>query len=62
MAMEGLNGAEISDRALDAQRVFELANSAYFLYGSQNSGQKGQIAQNGSFELLGRRRKCNVHI
>jgi hypothetical protein len=62
MAMEGLNSAEISDRALDAQRIFELTNSTYFFVCFAESGRKGQIAQNGSFELLGRHRKCNAHI
>jgi len=62
MAMEGLNSAEIGDRALDAQRILELANKAYSLYVSQRFDRKGQIAQNAIFELLGGRRKCNACI
>ena len=36
MAICGLVSAETSDRTLDAQRVFKLANKAHFLYISQN--------------------------
>ena len=36
MAVQGLNYAEISDRAVDAQRILELANEAYSLYVSQD--------------------------
>jgi hypothetical protein len=43
MAMEGLNSAEISDRALDAQRILELANKAYSLYVSQDSTEKAKL-------------------
>ncbi len=39
-AIDGLTCAENSDRALDAQKVFELANKAYSLYVSQNSVEK----------------------
>lgn len=43
MAIQGLNEAETSDRALDAQRIFELANKAYLLYGSQDSTEKAKL-------------------
>jgi hypothetical protein len=43
MAMEGLNSAEIGDRALDAQRILELANKAYSLYVSQDSTEKAKL-------------------
>jgi hypothetical protein len=43
MAMEGLNSAETSDRALDAQRILELANKAYLLYVSQDSTEKAKL-------------------
>jgi catechol-2,3-dioxygenase len=36
MVIQGLINAQAVDRALDAQRIFELANSAYSLYVSQN--------------------------
>jgi hypothetical protein len=36
MAIHGLSSTETGDRALDAQKVFELANKAYSLYISQN--------------------------
>ena len=43
MAMDGLNNAETGDRALDAQRIFELANKAYPLYVSQDSTEKAKL-------------------
>jgi hypothetical protein len=43
MAIEGLKSAETSDRALDAQRIFELANKAYSLYVSQDSTEKAKL-------------------
>jgi site-specific DNA recombinase len=43
MAIQGLSNAETGDRALDAQRIFELANSAYSLYVSQNSAEKAKL-------------------
>jgi DNA invertase Pin-like site-specific DNA recombinase len=43
MAIEGLNSAETGDRALDAQRIFELANKAYLLYVSQDSTEKAKL-------------------
>jgi hypothetical protein len=51
MAIQGLSSTETGDRALYAQKTFELANSAYSLYVSQNSVEK-EIAQIGIFELL----------
>jgi hypothetical protein len=43
MAIDGLNSAETSDTALDAQRIFELANKAYLLYVSQDSTEKAKL-------------------
>jgi site-specific DNA recombinase len=43
MAIQGLNCAETSDRALDAQKILELANVAYSLYVSQDSAEKVKL-------------------
>jgi hypothetical protein len=43
MAIHGLSAAEAGDRALDAQRIFELANKAYSLYVSQNPVEKAKL-------------------
>jgi site-specific DNA recombinase len=43
MAIQGLNNAETGDRALDAQRILELANNAYSLYVSQNPAEKAKL-------------------
>ncbi len=43
MAIQGLSSAETGDRALDAQKIFELANGAYLLYVSQNSVEKAKL-------------------
>jgi hypothetical protein len=43
MAMQGLEDAKSSDRALDAERIFELANKAYSLYVSQNPVEKAKL-------------------
>ena len=43
MAIQGLTHAATSDRALDAQRILELANSAYSLYVSQNPAEKAKL-------------------
>jgi hypothetical protein len=43
LAIDGLAIAETTDRALDAQRVFELANKDYLLYVSQNSDEKAKL-------------------
>ncbi len=43
MAIQGLYCIETGDRALDAQKIFELANSAYSLYVSQNSVEKAKL-------------------
>jgi len=42
-AMQGLSQALTSDRALDAQRIFELANKADSLHVSQNSTEKAKL-------------------
>jgi hypothetical protein len=39
MAIQGFSQAETGDRVLDAQRILELANSAYSLYVSYASDQ-----------------------
>jgi len=43
MALNGLSNAETGDKALDAQRIFELANKAYSLYVSQNPAEKAKL-------------------
>ena len=43
MAIQGLSGAETGDRAFDAEKIFELANNAYFLYVSQNPFEKAKL-------------------
>src|SRR5580698_966097 len=43
MEIEGLNTAQHSDRALNAERIFELANKAYSLYVSQNLIEKAKL-------------------
>jgi hypothetical protein len=43
MAIQGLSNGETRDRALDAQRIFELANSAYSLYVSQNPAERAKL-------------------
>ena|ERR1039458_2967840 len=43
MAIQGLSNAETGDRALDAQRIFELANKAYSQYVSQNPVEKAKL-------------------
>ena len=43
LAIDGLNHAESGDKALDAERIFELANKAYSLYVSQNSTEKAKL-------------------
>jgi site-specific DNA recombinase len=43
MAIQGLDSAETGDRALDAQKIFELANQAYLLYLSQDSVEKAKL-------------------
>jgi len=43
LAMDGLASTQSADRALDAQRVFELANKAYLLYLSQDFTEKAKL-------------------
>ena len=43
LAIEGLKNAELTDRVLDAQRILELANTAYSLYVSQNPVEKAKL-------------------
>jgi hypothetical protein len=46
---EGLDSAETAERAMDARRVFELANKVHPLYFSQRKCRNGQAAQNAEF-------------
>ena len=43
LALDGLASSENTDRALDSQRVLELANKAYLLYVSQNSTERAKL-------------------
>ena len=43
MALDGLASAETTDRALDAEKLFELANRAYYLYLSQDSAERAKL-------------------
>jgi hypothetical protein len=43
MAIQGVSNAETRNKALDAQRIFELANKAYSLYVSQNPVEKAKL-------------------
>lgn len=43
LAIDSLANAEIADRSLDAERVFELAIKAYSLYVSQDSAEKAKL-------------------
>ena len=43
LAIDGLVGGEIGDRALDAQRALELAIKAYLLYLTQDSVRKAKL-------------------
>jgi hypothetical protein len=43
LALDGLTTADLADRALDAERVLELANKAYLLYISQDSTEKAKL-------------------
>jgi site-specific DNA recombinase len=43
VAIQGLNNGRAGDKALDAQKIFELANKAYSLYVSQNPVEKAKL-------------------
>lgn len=43
IALRGLNAAESPAKAIDAEKVFELANKAYFLYVSQQPAEQAQL-------------------
>lgn len=43
MAIDALANAETGDRALDPQKVFELANKAYSPYFSQDSTERAKL-------------------
>lgn len=59
--LQDLDQAHAGDRALDAQKVFELANKACLLYLSQDVTEKAKLLRM-VFELLRRRRKCHAYI
>jgi hypothetical protein len=42
-ALDGLAAADLGDRAVDAQRVLELAKKAYLLYVSRDSTEKANL-------------------
>ena len=42
-AIAGLKETEFGDRLLTAQRILELANKAYFLYVTRNSGERAKL-------------------
>jgi hypothetical protein len=43
LTIQSLNETKLSEKAMDAARILELANSAYFLYVSQNSTEKAKL-------------------
>jgi len=43
ITIQGIANAEFGDRALDAQRIFELANKAHLLYVSQNPVERAKL-------------------
>jgi hypothetical protein len=43
MALDGLTLAGMSNWALDAEKVFDLANHAYYLYLSQDPTEKAKL-------------------
>ncbi len=43
VALNALDSAQTDDRALDAEKIFELANKAYLLYISQNSVEQAKV-------------------
>ncbi len=43
MAIAGLNDGASSDRLLDAQRILELANKAYFLYVTRKPAEQAEL-------------------
>jgi site-specific DNA recombinase len=43
LAIDGLKNAERGDKALDAERIFELANKAYSLYVSEDLTEKAKL-------------------
>jgi hypothetical protein len=62
MAIDGLASAATGDRALDAQKAFELANKAFFSVHFAGFDRTGQTAQNDVFELFCGCRKCRTCI
>ena len=43
MAIAGLTEAKTSDRLLDAKRILELANKAYFLYLTRKPAEQAEL-------------------
>lgn len=62
LAIDSLACVENTDRALDAQRVFELANKAYLLYFSQDSTEKAKLLRMICSNFFYRRCKRNAYI
>jgi hypothetical protein len=62
MAMEDLKSAEVGDHALNAQKIFLLANKAYLLYVSRDSIEKAKLLRMLFSHLFGGCRKCNARI
>ncbi len=43
MALNALDSAQMGDRVMDAEKIFELANKAYLLYVSQDSVEQAKL-------------------
>jgi hypothetical protein len=43
IAIQGLSNADMSDKAVHAEKIFELANKAYSMYVSQNPVEKAKL-------------------
>jgi hypothetical protein len=46
MALAGLQESITNDRLLDAKRILELANKAYFLYVTRKPAEQAQLLKN----------------
>jgi hypothetical protein len=62
MANEGRKSANISDRALNARTILELANEAYSLYISQNPAENIKVLKMLFSNLCCECPKCNAYI
>jgi hypothetical protein len=43
MAVQGLGNTETGDRVLNVQRIFELANKAYYLYFTMDTAERANL-------------------